>query len=106
VTAPEPRSVPIRVYAGEQAVTLPELWRLGTAWRWGKDVWGLEYAGRMTHMCYDASYAVPAEALEKVRKFGWWYFDAGNELRVKVEDLEAGFKALGLLDKERADEPA
>lgn len=106
MTAPEPRSVPIRVYAGEQPVTLPELWRLGTAWRWGRDVWGLEYAGRMTHMCYDVRYAPVIGAIEKARVTGWWYFDVGNELRVKVEDLEAGFEALGLLDKDRADEPA
>lgn len=97
----ESRSVPIAVYIGEALSSGGALWTLGITSRNETQVWGLEYAGRMTHMCYDTNHAPPAEAVVKVRErgFDWWYFDVGRELRVKMDDLEAAFKLLGLLDE-------
>jgi hypothetical protein len=96
------RTTPIRVHIGERLIDHPEHWELGVGRRGDREVWGLVYGGAMTHMCYDPTYAPPAEAVAKVREFGWWYFDAGRELRVRVEDLEEAFKILKVLDHREA----
>jgi hypothetical protein len=91
--------VPIPLFDGVLRVKHEHLWGLGyeVASGYGP-IWGLFYAGRRTQMCYGADYAPPAEAVAKVREFGWWYFDAGRALRVKTPDLEIAFGRLGLLD--------
>lgn len=92
------RTTPIRVHIGERLIDHPEHWELGVSRREAREVWGLVYGGAMTHMCYDFVHAPPAEAIVKVREFGWFYFDAGRELRVRVEDLEEAFKILKVVD--------
>lgn len=91
-----PVVTPVPVYQNGKPVG-PGFWSLAVDAVAGRTAWGLAYCGRLTHMCYDVRDIPPATAVQRVRDYGWWTFDVGHDLRVKVEDLEGGFRALGML---------
>lgn len=93
------RTVPIRVYIAGKPVEHSHLWELGVRRRGDIEIWGLVYGGTMTHMCYGTDHAEPTEALAKVRSqnHGWWLFDWGRELGVRIDDLEVAFRTLKLI---------
>lgn len=76
-------------------------WSIGK-WEYTPDryVWGLMYNNTPTHMNYGFDYAEPTNAVKQARKrhpdFPWWSFDAGRQLYVKLDDLEAALKKLAL----------
>lgn len=96
-------AVPVPVYSNGKLLERQELWSLGlwtvaTTTTLGSPrervSWGLLYADTPTHMCYEATPGMPHGANQAIvvsGQTGWWTFDVGRDIRVKVIDLIAAF---------------
>lgn len=97
------RSAVMNVY-GRGEYLGPE-WTLGV-WEYteGKPCWGLMHFIKPTQMCYGLDYAKPQDAVKKCLERNFpeenplWYFDVGNKVTVKIEDLVQAFKDLDIWD--------
>ena len=76
------------------------------SWRLGEDpVWGLVYFGKMSYMSYSGKYgASPRDIVFRQRNSGCEHFNFNTggfgrkRIFASVDDLEAAFVRLGLLE--------
>lgn len=83
----------IAVTARGKPIDHPGFWTLGYDEK--SRVWGLAYAGVLTHMCY-GDYASPSTVRADTHWGDLFHFDVGNEICVTREELCAAFDRLGI----------